>query len=64
MGSNPIGLTNKNQVVKPYTFAARTPTACDFTDRMRQLTHDVRMIELAAETAEERQAIVMACRNS
>jgi hypothetical protein len=33
--------------------SARTPRACDFTDRLRQLTHDVRMIELAAETAEK-----------
>jgi hypothetical protein len=29
----------------------RNATTCDFTDRLRQLTHDVRMIELAVAAA-------------
>ena len=28
---------------------ARTPKACDFTDRLRQLAYDVHVIELAIE---------------
>ena len=47
----------------------RTPVALDFADRVSSLKNDVRMIELAVETAlkevnddEDRDAIVMACR--
>jgi hypothetical protein len=44
----------------------RSATTCDFTDRLRKLTHDVRLIEMAVETAcrspDEQQALVMACR--
>ena len=29
----------------------RNATMCDFTDRLRRLTHDVRMIELAVSAA-------------
>ena len=47
----------------------RTPAACDFTDRLRQLAHDVRVIELAVQAALNDNcnegdcgAIAMACR--
>jgi len=48
--------------------AERKATTCDFTDRLHQLTHDVRLIELALEGFAEipsdadREAVIFACR--
>jgi len=61
-------MTNLRIVDNEPIAPTRTPRACDFTDRLLGLNHDVLAIELAIETAcrdgdqEGGQAIIQQCR--